>query len=117
MTDGDFSPLNDSNVNMDGLFDLLSNGRRRYVLSYLQRADDDVVELTELVEWVRTQEAGHAADQQNAVAIALHHVQLPKLAEWGLIDYDARSGTIHYDRRPDRERKVALATELTGGLS
>lgn len=117
MSDGDFAPLNDSAVNTDDFFDLLSNSRRQYVLSYLQKMNDDVVELPELVEWVLTQEANRASDQWDAIVIGLHHIHLPKLADCGLIDYDARSGTIRYDRHPDREQRVALAVELTGGFS
>ena len=117
MSDGDFAPLNDPAVNTDDFFDLLTNSRRQYVLSYLQNMDDDVVELPELVEWVLTQEADRANDQYDTVAIALHHIHLPKLASYGLIDYDAQSGTIRYDRHPDREQRVALAVELTGDFS
>lgn len=117
ISNADFVPLNDPDVNTDDLFELLSNRRRRYVLSYLQSMDDTVMELAELGEWLLTQEADRENNQHDAVAIALHHIHLPKMAECEIIDYNASKNTIRYDRRPDREQRVALAMEMTGDLS
>ena len=117
MNEADSASLNDLDTDIDALCDILSNDRRRYVLSYLQSMDDDVAELPELIDWVMRQEADCKHDQHDAVASALHHIHLPKLAEYGLIDYDAPSKTIRYDRHPDREQMVALADQMAGGLS
>lgn len=113
----DSASLNDLDANIDDLFTILSNRRRRYILAYLQRMDDDVAELPELVEWVLTQEADCENDPQETVAGELHHIHLPKLAEVGLIDYDAPRNTIRYDRHPEREQLVALAVERVGDTS
>lgn len=117
MKEVDSASLNDLDANIDDLFTILSNRHRRYILAYLQRMDDDVAELPELVEWVLTQEADCENDQHDVVAGALHHIHLPKLAEVGLIDYDAPSSTIRYNRHPDREQLVALAVEMAGDIS
>ena len=117
MSDADFATLNEPAVNTDDFFALLSNRHCQYVLSSLQSMDGDVVELPELVEWVLTQETDRANDQYDAVAIALHQIHLPKLADCGLVDSDAQSGTISYDRHPDREQRVAPTVELRGGCA
>ena len=113
----DSASLNDLDTDIDDLFTILSSRHRRYVLSYLQSMDDAVAELPELVEWVLTQKADCENDHQETVAGALHHIHLPKLAEVGLIDYDAPSNTIRFDRHPDREQLVALAVEMASDIS
>ena len=114
MNEVDAPSLNDSSGITADLFDVLSNPYRRYVLSYLQGVDDHVVELSELVEWVLTQEADGRTEQRDSVSIALHHVHLPKLAEYGLIEYDARSNTIRYPSSLERNQMLALAEQIVG---
>jgi len=65
--------------------------------------------LTDLADRVAERESD--GDDCETVAIALHHVHLPKLAEGGVIDYDPRSETVRYCGRPDRERLLGLADE------
>lgn len=117
MSDPDAAPRTDSDVNADDVFDVLSNARRRSVITYLHDADD-VVELTELVDWIRTREPDRSEeDHREAVAIALHHVHLPKLAASGVIDYDPRSRTIRYREPPELDQQVALPEEVVGDLT
>lgn len=122
-------------------FDVLADQRRRYVLSYLHDADDDVAELAELVDAVRSREAEREdgqggggrsdgdrsdgdrsgdgrseADRSDAVKIELHHTHLPKLAASGVIDYDARTETVRYHGHPEHERIGALVDEQGGEL-
>ncbi|WP_115865105.1 DUF7344 domain-containing protein [Halorussus litoreus] len=125
-----FAPLADSDAPLDSLFDALSNERRRAVVSFLKSSDDDAVALSELVEHVVSHDeqilsdneqttacgADDGSDDRETVATALHHVHLPKLADAGLLDYDAGSNTVRFDRHPDREHRVALAVELLGRL-
>ncbi|RBI62440.1 hypothetical protein DMJ13_11285 [halophilic archaeon] len=114
MSELDSTPLGSVDRTPDDLFDILSNQHRRYVLSYLRDADDDVSELAELADWVTTQEPGYTGDQREAVAIGLHHTHLPKLADYGPFDYDARRTTIRYHGGPELDRMVALIDEPEG---
>ena len=114
MTDIDVAPREAPDVNTEDLYNVLSDSHRRYVLSYFQRMDDHVAELPELVEWVLTQEGDGRTKQRDAVAIALHHIHLPKLAGYGLIEYDARSKTIRYPSPPERNQMLALVEQITG---
>lgn len=66
--------------------------------------------MDELAEWVLEQR-GPTADRET-VRIRMHHSTLPKLADGGFIDYDARSGTVRYRERPDVERLLTLIAEL-----
>jgi hypothetical protein len=96
------------------LFGVLSNERRRYVLSYLRDADSGGVDLSELAEWVATREVEREGDRLGTVKISLHHVHLPKLAGVGVLDYDAETNTVRYHDRPEHDRMVTLAVERTG---
>lgn len=104
----------DTGVDTDELFDLLSNARRRRVLAVLQRADGDAATLEELAERVVARDTDDGSDDPEAAAIALHHVHLPKLADCGVIEYDARNGTVSYCGRPERDRLLELAVETAG---
>lgn len=109
MYNADSASSDESDVNTDALFDLLSDTRRRYVLSYLHGTDGDVAELSELVDWVMRQEAdGGDDDRYESVAVALHHTHLPRLAESGVLDYDVQSQTVHYRGQSAVERMEAL---------
>lgn len=65
--------------------------RRRLALEYLSARDSSIV-LDELAVVVAARESERIADDRAAiddVAAALHHVHLPKLADDGLVEYDA----------------------------
>lgn len=72
---------------LDTLFDVLASERRRRALQYLA-ATETTVPLTELANHVAAVESG--GDHQQ-VTIDLHHRHLPKLAEEGLVSYDAEA--------------------------
>ena len=87
---------------LDRLFEVLTEHRRRYVLYYLDRTDDPVVTVADLADqlctWERDwddQTEQPSNKHQENIRIDLHHVHLPKLGDAGLIDYDARSQTLH----------------------
>lgn len=82
----------------DALFSLLRNQRRRDVLRCLRAADGEV-ELRELSEQVAALEndcpaAAVTYKERKRVQTALYQIHLPKLAEWGVVDYDRRAGTV-----------------------
>lgn len=80
----------------DVLLEAMANRRARYVLSYLDSASVDVLDLEELADGVAEWEveAGVATDLEDCrhrVAVDLHHNHLPKLADAAIVDYDPRS--------------------------
>ena len=87
----------DTVLSMNQLFDVLADERRRRLLCYLHRKDGDVASLVELIDYLVVQEADSVADlDTDDVAISLAHKHLPKLADVGLVEYDARSRTVRY---------------------
>lgn len=103
--------MTDHCSSLDRIFGLLANRRRRYVLYSLNEAEDTVLELDDvaarLAEWERRwngRDDGEDFDQLERIRITLHHNHLPRLADAGLIDYDARHGTVRNWEEPSLER-------------
>jgi DNA-binding transcriptional ArsR family regulator len=85
-------------LSKDTIFSMLSNRRRRYVLSHLARSSDPV-SLRELAERIAAWENGVCVDeleykQRKRVYTSLHQTHLPKLDKAGVVDYDRADGTV-----------------------
>ena len=94
-------------LSVDAACKLLSNRYRRLIISYLSTKETDVAEFDELGEYIREElDAGTAADQ---VRISLLHIHLPKLADYGVIDYDHRSQVVRYQGESMLEELLAAA--------
>ena len=88
-------PLQTSDLSLDVAFEVLANARRRTTLSYLLRYERRA-ELEDLAAYVA---ASETTDVDERAAVTLHHIDLPKLADAGLIRYDA-------------DRRTAVADDL-----
>jgi hypothetical protein len=87
-----------TDLSPDAMFSMLRNQRRRDVLRYLKSVEG-AVELRELSEQVAAWENGCPTGEvtykeRKRVQTALYQIHLPKLAEWGVVDYDRRAGTV-----------------------
>lgn len=83
----------------DTLYQLLADDRRRRVLSFLTRNSGEAVSVDRLVDDITEHEwpdPGPASHRER-VAIDLHHVHLPKLADAGVIDHDPVDETVRYE--------------------
>jgi len=85
-------------LTQDTVYDLLSNKRRRFVISKLRRADG-AVSVNELSESVAAWENGVDVDeltdkQTKRVYVSLYQIHIPKLDEAGLVEYDKESGQV-----------------------
>lgn len=81
----------------DAAFDLLSNARRRYVLCYLQdRGKATVRALSRYTAaWENdVQPSAVSSRQRKRAYTALHQTHLPRLDEYGVIEYDRDGGTV-----------------------
>lgn len=91
-------------------FDALAAERRRYVLYYLsQRGTASVDELT---RYVVARETGRSPDSlskqaSEPVASELYHKHLPRLADYGLVEFDPRSKHARF-REPTRTFSTLL---------
>jgi len=79
---------------------LLEVRRRRVTLDCLTNRSA-AVPLRELAEDVADRSAAVDADDDGAVeriAVSLHHVHLPKIADAGIVDYDPEANRVDPDR-------------------
>lgn len=82
----------------DAIYSMLSNRRRRLVLNYLRRTEEEV-SVRDLSEEVAALENGIDANevtykQRKRVYTSLHQTHLPKLDDVGVVVYDRDRGTI-----------------------
>lgn len=82
-----------SHVSRDDLFEALSHSRRRIALAKIADAGTPV-ELRTLARSVAREEASDdeeiPRETFERVSLSLYHTHLPKLAHFGLIEFDAR---------------------------
>lgn len=98
---------------VDGLFDVLSHSRRRFVVAYLDQrsAPTAVADLAaDLARWERDRPEPRGSDDGVAPRyLALYHVHLPRMAEAGMVEYDRESETLTLaDEYDGIAEKVAL---------
>ena len=85
------------------VFGALAHQRRRYVLYYLR--ENEQVGTDELADQVAAWERSVPVDEVSAdaaerVHVELVHTHLPKLEDYGLVDYDQRNGDVRYTYPP-----------------
>lgn len=75
------------------IHDILRNERRRHIISHLKECDETIA-VSDLSEHIASVESGESPAPRNvrkSVYVSLHQTHLPKLDDWGIIDYDYRS--------------------------
>jgi DNA-binding transcriptional ArsR family regulator len=87
-------------VQLNTIFDVLKDPRRRYILYALQEADESAVPFETLVEEVRKNEASDKVEAElpprQGVRTELVHFHLPKLESVGLLERDPRTGDVQF---------------------
>jgi len=88
-----------ADISREEIFTVLSNGRRRRVLEYLEAHDEPRVDLRTLVDTLAEWEYGEPTEtlswkERKRVYTALRQSHLPKLAEAGAIEYDPSRGEV-----------------------
>lgn len=94
---------------LDQLLALLADERRRRIIRYFQTAERDVASVETLVDYAIEQT--EARTTRGQVELMLHHTTLPKMAEAGLIEYDASTGTVRYCGAPLAEQLLAAVAK------
>lgn len=89
---------------LDRFLQVLADQRRRYLLYYLVDRQDEAIEREELTEAVCGYErvGTDSSDEPDpeSVSTDLHHRVLPRLDDEGVLDYDARQGTVRVRYHP-----------------
>lgn len=96
---------------MDGLLSKLASECNRHVLRYFVESSEDVASLTVLAEHVTARGRNFDSSDGERVAIRLHHVSLPTLAESDLVEYDPERKTVTFRGHP------LLAELLTSSIA
>lgn len=99
----------DPSPDREQIFEVLSNERRRYVLAYLKQDDDSVVDVGTLITHVAAMENDVGVDEVDSTArksvyVGLRQSHLPKMDEYGLVDYDADRGEVQLTDGAEKAR-------------
>lgn len=86
----------------------LGDRRRRQIVSILSETDGAV--RTDLLAETMAGSSTHSSTGQTAEALRLHHCDLPKLAEAGVVDYRPEERLVSYEGLP-----AAVEVVLAGG--
>ncbi len=90
-------------LSRDMAFEILTNARRRYTLSYL-RSRTGAVSIGELAEVVAAWENDTSIElvsskERKSVYTSLYQTHLPKMADAGVIEYDRQRGNVQLSDR------------------
>lgn len=98
-------PVGGDEVGDDRLFEALAHDRRQRVLDVLDDAET-TLSLSDLARGVARREnarqPGVDGETVRRVRLSLYHWHVPKLADVGLVDYDADRKTVRLETATDR---------------
>jgi hypothetical protein len=88
----------DTDLELDDAFNILSNSRRRYILYYLYTRSEPAT-IDELAGQIAAWENEIAVEDlddtaRRRVYVSLYQTHLPKLDDFGIADYDRDDGTV-----------------------
>lgn len=104
------SPEMDEDIPTRDVHYLLSNERRRLILQQL-REDNEPINARDLSEFIAKQETGQDPPPRNirqSAYVSLHQTHLPKLDEFGIIEYDSQSKLV---RLNDEAKQITMFME------
>lgn len=80
---------------LDDIFGVLADPMRREVIRYCADHANEPTDLDTVVDYLAEQRRDGEPDRDR-IALRLHHLHLPKLAETGLVEFDPDSGRLEY---------------------
>ena len=98
-TDSESATVDSDGLSRDETLELFSNQRRRFAIHFLKRRDQHDVTVSELTDTVAGWEYDKRPEalthrERKRVRNALRQFHLPKMDDYGFVDYDARRGTV-----------------------
>lgn len=106
-------------LSIDDVFEILSNARRRYMIDYLHQTGGTAT-LSEIADQIAAWEYETPVDdvgndERRRVYISLYQTHLPKLVEYGVIQYDEDTKTARLTGRvADVDRYLYLDEPASG---
>lgn len=98
-------------------FDILMHPHRRYILYYLTNDSEraDLETLTgAITDWEGSEAAMAPAASAGTIATGLRHKHLPKLADAGVITYDADTGSVELAGTNGHDQFITEAARVDG---
>lgn len=95
--------------NIDACLQLVANQHRRSVLHLLRRDSNGTMTFDTLVDTLQSSVSNTKNGplrNREELTIQLKHTHLPRLADYGVVEYDPRSGTVRY--QPDERVETVL---------
>lgn len=105
---------------LDRYLDAVGNQRRRYILYYLR--DEGRTTASDIAKRVVAWETNRSPsalsdDEYHSVQTELQHNHLPRLADYGLIEYDPRTGDVKFEDPPQSFRLLLGLCHIIEGPS
>ena len=98
-------------IPIDERFDALAQADRRAVIQFFRDGSTEEVTLDDLVTGIV--DGGYWDTDESHARLCLHHFALPKLADTGILDYDAKRKTVRYRGQPAVEQLLDTAARET----
>lgn len=117
--DGERTKVEDGGLErLDRYLDALADQRRRYVLYYL--GDEEVATTSDIAEHIVSWDTGstpsRVSDEEvRTVQTELQHNHLPRLADYGIIEYDTRTGDVRLEDLPQSFRLLLGLCQVIEG--
>ena len=96
-------------IPLDERFDALARTDRRAVIQFFRDESTEEATLDDLVTGIV--DGSYWDTDESHARFCLHHSTLPKLADTGILDYDAKSKTVSYRGRPAVEQLLDATSE------
>lgn len=109
----------DDGLSPDDVFEILSNARRRFMIDYLHQQGGSQ-SLSDIADHIASREYETPVDQigndqRRRVYISLYQTHLPKLVEYGVVEYDEDEKSVSLTRRvADVDRFLYINNEGPG---
>lgn len=97
---------------IDEILTLLSNVRRRYVLSYFVKVEEDTASIDDIVSYVLDQLDESSESVEKNIRITLAHKHIPKIDDYDIIEYNPQDQMIQYHGDKKLEHLVKEISEV-----
>lgn len=107
--------MNEDPERIDRLLELLESKERRKVVEYFRSngSDTETVDvLGACLARLMVEADGSQEPSSEVTRTQLHHVHLPKMEEYGVVEYDSRSGHVRYHSDEQVEEIVQFLDEV-----
>ncbi|KAB1197884.1 MULTISPECIES: ArsR family transcriptional regulator [Haloferax] len=98
-----------SNDSLDACLHLVADKNRRRIIHHLRHEADETTTVDEIVDQFHSSGSDSKNDplqDRKNLFIQLYHVHLPKLAEYGIVEFEHRTGTVRY--HPNEQVETVL---------